>query len=101
MSHQCATESCETKHHETCTSGECCPIEKSIEMWDEAFCEAMHEVKVEILKKKIQAVWGSHLDKVGDAILESMDVKWQGMLAHGKSQTNLREKIIKIWCDKK
>lgn len=80
---------------------ECCPVEKAIKCWDSAFCEAMREVQIDILKTKIKVAWGSNLEKAADAVLESMGAKWQSMLANNKAQTNLREKIVKIWNEEK
>jgi hypothetical protein len=96
----CSTQtgSCESKASSCGTSAkDCCPIETAIGMWNEAFCQAMRETQVEILKKKIQAGWGPQMDKAGDAVLEAMGVKWQSMLETGKSQMELREKMAKIW----
>jgi hypothetical protein len=73
----------------------------AVGLWSEAFYQAMREVQVDILKKRIQAAWGSNMDKVGDAVLETMGVKWQSMLANSKAQTELREKITKIWSEKR
>ena len=101
MENKCSTESCETKSQTPCKTEDCCPVEMAIGMWNEAFCQAMREVQVDILKKKIQAAWGPSMDKVGEVILETMGVKWQSMLANGKSQMDLREKIAKIWSEKK
>ena len=101
MENKCSTESCETKPQTPCKTEDCCPVEMAIGMWNEAFCQAMREVQVDILKKKIQAAWGSNMDKVGEEILETMGVKWQSMLANGKAQKDLRESIMKIWSEKK
>ena len=101
MENKCSTESCETKHETPCKTEECCPVEMAIGMWNEAFCRAMREVQVDILKKKIQTAWGSNMDKVGEEILETMGVKWQAMLANGRAQKDLRESIMKIWSEKK
>ncbi len=102
MENKCQTESCETTKPQTpCKTEECCPVEMAIGMWKEAFCDAMHEVQVEILKKKIQAAWGPQMDKAGEVILETMGIKWQSMMANGKAQVDLREKLVKIWSEGK
>ncbi len=101
MESKCQAESCESKPQTPCKTEECCPVEIAIGMWNEAFCQAMREVQVDILKKKIQAAWGPSMEKVGDAVLETMGTKWQSMVANGKSQMDLREKITKIWSEKK
>jgi hypothetical protein len=101
MENQCQAGTCETKPQTSRKIDDCCPIETAIGMWNDAFCGAMREVQVEILKKKIQAAWGPAMEKAGDAVVESMGVKWQAMLANGKSQGDLRDKFTKIWSEKK
>ncbi len=103
MENKCSTESCETQQPQStpCKTEECCPVEMAIGMWNDSFCQAMREVQVDILKKKIQAAWGPSMEKVVGEILETMGVKWQSMLANGKAQKDLRESIIKIWSEKK
>jgi hypothetical protein len=101
MENKCESNACETKPQTPCQTEECCPVETSIAMWKSAFCDAMHEVQVDILKKKIQGAWGGPMEKAADAILEAMGTKWQSMLANGKAQVDLREKIVKIWSEGK
>ncbi|MBF0217135.1 MAG: hypothetical protein HQL30_09105 [Candidatus Omnitrophica bacterium] len=101
MENKCAAESCESKEQSHCKSEECCPVESAIEKWNKSFCQAMHEVQVDILKKKIQSAWGPGMEKAADAVMEAMGVKWQSMLAKGRSHVDLREKMVKIWGEKK
>ena len=101
MENKCQTESCETHNPASCAPQECCPVETAMEKWSGAFCDAMHEVQVDILKKKIQGAWGPQMEKVADAVLEAMGIKWQSMLATGKAKVDLRDKIIKVFSEGK
>ena len=65
-------------------------------MWTGAFFQAMKQVKVDILKAKIQKAWGAKLDKSADAVLEAMGAHWQAMLAQGKAKETLRERLNAI-----
>lgn len=103
MENKCDTQTgcCETKDSSCGPKEECCPVETAIKCWDSAFCEAMREVQVDILKAKIKGAWGPMMEKVADAVIESMGTKWHSMLATGKAQVDLREKIVKIWSEKR
>ena len=57
----------------------------------------MHQVQVEILKEKIKKAWGTELDKVGDAVIETMGAQWQAMLNQAKAHVGLRESIKKVF----
>ena len=95
------TGSCETTPKQndckTTASTECCPVEMAVQKWSESFCKAMTEVQVEILKAKIKKAWGTEMEKVGDAVFESMGAQWQAMLAKGKAHVDLRENIKKVF----
>jgi hypothetical protein len=83
------------------TQQDCCPIEMAVEKWSGAFCQAMTEVKVEILKAKIKKAWGSQMDQVGDAVVEAMGAEWGAMLTKAKARAGLRENIKKAFCSDK
>ena len=74
-----------------------CPVEKSAGMWTGAFFQAMRETQTEILKEKIRKAWGAQMEKVGDAVVESMGIQWQSMLAQAKAHGDLRDQIRKIY----
>jgi hypothetical protein len=75
------------------------PVEMGIVMWKKAFAEAMIETQKEKLKKRIEAAWGPMMDKVADAVIESMGKTWQSMLVQAAADQELREKIAKIWSE--
>jgi len=93
-------ETCHTQSHESgsCASrsDSCCPIQKATEMWTCAFFEAKKQACVEVLKTKIQKVWGSKLEKTADAVLAAMDAEWKAALAKGKAKIDLKEQMLKI-----
>ncbi len=78
----------------------CCPVEMAVEKWSGSFCQAMTEVQVEILKAKIKKSWGAEMEKVGDAVLESMGAQWQAMLSKAKAHVDLKENIKKVFLSK-
>ena len=100
MENKCSTQSgtCETHQEDCCPteSSSCCPIEKATDLWSCAFKQAMKEAHVEVLKAKIHKAWGPKMDKMADAVLETMEIQWQSMLAQGKAKIDLKEKITKI-----
>ena len=95
------TGSCDTGKSETeCktpASKDCCPIEMAAQKWSGSFCQAMTEVQVEILKQKIKKSWGAEMEKVGDAVIESMGAQWHAMLSQAKAHVDLRENIKKAF----
>ena len=93
----CETGSNAQTECKTGTDASCCPIEKATQKWTSSFCQALSEVQVEILKEKIKKAWGSQMEKVGDAVLESMGAQWQAMLSQAKAHVDLRENIKKAF----
>ena len=95
------TGSCDTSKNETeCKippAQNCCPIEMAAEKWSGSFCQAMQEVQVEILKQRIKKSWGAEMEKVGDAVIESMGAQWHAMLSKAKAHVDLRESIKKVF----
>ena len=93
--------SCSTSSQEKeCSSGssqDCCPIEMAAQKWSGSFCQAMQETQVEILKQKIKKAWGAEMEKVGDAVIESMGAQWHAMLSKAKAHVDLRENIKKVF----
>lgn len=85
---------CGTGKHAGHTS---CPVEAATEKWKTAFCAAMHEVQVDMLKEKIRAEWGPMMDKVADATVKAMGTHWEAMLTHAQAKRGLREEIQEIF----
>jgi hypothetical protein len=68
-------------------------------MWHKASFTAHSELMVEKLKKRIEAVNGPVMDKVADAIMESMGKEWQAMIQKSTAKRELHEKLAKIFHD--
>ena len=110
MAIECSTQSCgcETKADVCSTSSEAScpacgtscggdPVACATAMWGQSFFHAMKAAQVEILKVKIQKAWGSKMERAADAVLETMGVKWQSMLAEVKAKADLRAKLQGLW----
>ena len=93
----CSTNSNSESECSSTASTSCCPIEAAAEKWSGSFCEAMREVQVEILKQKIKKAWGTEMEKVGDAVIESMGAQWHAKLTQAKAHVDLRESIKKVF----
>ena len=92
----CQTTSSQNESKPASSQG-CCPIEMAAQKWSGSFCQAMQEVQVEILKQKIKKSWGAEMEKVGDAVIESMGAQWHAMLSQAKAHVDLRENIKKVF----
>ena len=66
-------------------------------MWHKASFTAYSELMIEKLKKRIEAVNGPVMDKVADAIMESMGKEWQAMIQKSTAKKELHEKLAKIF----
>lgn len=97
MENQCQGNTCDTQKtaHEA-KSQDCCPLEMMIEKWSDAFCEAKHQVQVEILKEKIRKAWGAQMEKSADAIIEAKGAEWHAMLTKGKAKMELKDRLKQI-----
>lgn len=113
MKNCCSTESCQNEAEATqCNCGcsnqgscqcgsECeCPIECASEKWQKSFCKAMGQAQTEILKAKILKAWGPMMDKVADALLETMGAVWQEKVAEvraAEAKQAFKQKIHDAW----
>ncbi len=87
--------------YESCCGAEMDPVEISMKMWHKAFFEAMHQVHVEKLKKKIESSWGQGIDKAADAALESFGKMWQSMQLTSEGRNEFASKLHKIYSENK
>ena len=60
---------------------------------------AYSELMVEKLKKRIEAANGSVMDKVADALTESIGKEWQAMIQKSSAKKELHEKLAKIFSE--
>ena len=72
------------------------PFEMVMHMWYKASFKAYSELMIEKLKKRIEAANGSVMDKVADALMESMGKEWQAMIQKSSAKRELHEKLAKI-----
>lgn len=93
----CSTQTSGESERQSGAPQSCCPIEMAAQKWSGAFCQAMTEVQVEILKQKIKKGWGTEMEKIGDAVIETMGAQWQAMLNQAKAHVDLRESIKKVF----
>jgi hypothetical protein len=78
-----------------------CPVDEAIAMWACAGHRAWKEVHVDLLKAKIMKAWGPQMEKTADAVIETMGVQWQAMMAQGKAKADLKQKIASIFAENK
>jgi hypothetical protein len=113
MENQCGQEnrdSCECPCHPATAAGEspgCAQMhgkmgsgdafEFVMAMWHKASFTAYSELMVEKLKERIETVNGPVLDKVADAIVESIGKEWQAMIQKSTAKRELHEKLAKIF----
>jgi hypothetical protein len=72
------------------------PFEMVMPMWYKASFAAYSQLMIEKLKKRIEAAHGPVMDKVADALTESMDKEWQAMIQKSSAKKDLHEKLVKI-----
>lgn len=108
---KCTDESCKMEENATCScdcsEAECSdcgcgtadPVKQSMEMLHRAFHDAMYQVHVERLKKRIDASFGPGLDKSADAMIETAAKVWQSMLMQSEGKKELESKLQKIFSE--
>ena len=82
--------------HGTSKMGSMDPFEMVMGMWYKASFRAYSELMIEKLKKRIEAANGSVMDRVADAIVESIGKEWQAMIQKSSVKRELHEKLAKI-----
>jgi hypothetical protein len=60
---------------------------------------SVFELMVEKLKKRIEAANGPVMDKVADALTESMDKEFEAMKQKSSAKKELHEKLAKIFSE--
>ena len=96
-----ATDSCDCSEMECndCGCGSVDPVKMSMEMLHKAFHDAMYQVQVERLKKRIDASFGPGLDKSADAMIETAAKVWQSTLVQSEAKKELESKLQKIFSE--
>lgn len=72
------------------------PLEMVMPMWYKAFFAAYSQLMTEKLKKRIEAASGPVLDKMADALIESINKDWQAMIQKSSAKKEFHEKLAKI-----
>ena len=72
------------------------PFEMVMSMWYKASFTAYSQLMVEKLKKRIEAANGPVMDKVADALTESIGKEWHAMIQKSSAKKELHEKLAKI-----
>ena len=71
--------------------------EETARAWERAFWEALHEVRVGLLKTEIEARFGGHLKEVAKGVAEAMHAEWREYWAEQeeklKPETGARRRI--------
>ena len=108
---ECKSGTCNMEEEATCScncsESECSdcgcesvdPISKSMESLHKAFHDAMYQVQVERLKKRIDANFGPTLDKTADAMIETASKVWQSMIMHAEGKKEFEAKLQKIYSE--
>lgn len=65
-------------------------------MYKHAFFEAIHQAKVEHIKKRIEATMGPTLDKTAEAIVDSLGKIWQSKMQEAEVMKDLESKLKRI-----
>jgi len=72
------------------------PAQMLIPMWYKAFFTAQLDLMTEKIKKRIETAYGSTMDKLADAFMESMGKQWQAMVQKTSANQEFQEKLTKI-----
>lgn len=75
---------------------EYCPFKSTILKLDEAFCDAIHEIYVDMLKERIHKTWGNQIEKAAEAVFSAKNAEWMADLSKSKAQHELKDQIKKI-----
>ncbi|CAB4243676.1 conserved protein of unknown function [Methylacidimicrobium sp. AP8] len=70
-------------------------VEQMTHWWKSAGCKAWQEVVTEILKEKIRAAYGAHLEKGAEAFVAAEGARWQAKVAQAKAAAEFRKAIEK------
>jgi hypothetical protein len=74
-------------------------FEMVMAMWHKATFAAYSQLMAEKLKKRIEAANGPVMDKVADALMESMSKEFEAMKQKSFAKKELHEKMAKIFSE--
>ena len=67
-------------------------LEMVMHMWYKASFAAYSQLMIEKLKKRIEAANGPVMDRVADALVESIGKEWQAMIQKSSTKRESHEK---------
>ena len=76
------------------------PVDCATGMWTCSFFQAMKALQTDLLTARIQKAWGAKMEKAADAIVETMGVQWQSMVAQAQAKADVRERMRSIMREK-
>jgi len=65
-------------------------------MYKHAYMDALYQAQVERIRKRIDAKFGTTLDKMADAVVESFGKMWQSKMAKIEARQELEAKLRNI-----
>ena len=68
-------------------------------MYKHAYMDALYQAQVERIRKRIDAKFGTTLDKMADAVVESFGKMWQSKMAKIEARQDLETKLRLILSD--
>jgi len=68
-------------------------------MYKHAYMDALYQAQVERIRKRIDAKFGTTLDKMADAVVESFGKMWQSKMAKIEARQDLETKLRMILSD--
>jgi hypothetical protein len=69
-------------------------------MYKHAYMDALYQIQVERIKKRIDAKSGPMLDKMADAVVESFEKMWKSKMAKIEAGQDLEAKLRMILSEK-
>lgn len=69
-------------------------------MYKHAYMDALYQAQVERIRKRIDAKFGTTLDKMADAVVESFGKMWQSKMAKIEARQELDAKLRMILSEK-
>jgi hypothetical protein len=82
--------------HGTCGCGDGHHSHSMTKKFKHAYMDALYQAQVERIRKRIDAKFGTTLDKMADAVVESFGKMWQSKMAKIEAWQDLDSKLNKI-----
>lgn len=96
-------EQCSIGHmssHGECRCGEGHHSHSMTRMYKHAYMDALYQAQVERIRKRIDAKFGTTLDKMADAVVESFGKMWESKMAKIQAGQELEVKLKTILSEK-